>query len=81
MLDASARNIVNEGGEIISERRIRLRSFPGKEVEAVSKENYIKMQFYQVGHDLQELVVTMPRADRASTNISYFLNSFNTILQ
>ena len=81
LLDAAAENLIKEGGQLISKRRINLRSFPGKEVEVISKGTYIRMQFYQVGHDLQELIVTTPSADRGSTNIAYFLDSFNTLTQ
>jgi hypothetical protein len=80
LLDTAAKGLLKEGGQLLSEREISLGKFPGKEVEIImTNGNFATMRFYQVEHDLQEVIVTVPSADRRSTNISYFLNSFNTL--
>ena len=80
LLDTAAKTPLKEGGQLLSERKIKLGTNPGKEVEiTMANGNFARMRFYQVGHDLQEVIVTVPFADRQSTNISYFMDSFNTV--
>ena len=80
LLDTASRGVTNKGGQLLSERKIKLGPIPGKEVETIlTNGTYARMRFYQVGHDLQEVVATTPPSDRGSTNISYFLDSFNTV--
>ena len=80
LLDTAAKGITKEGGKLLSERKIKLGEIPGKEVEiTMANGDFARIRFYQVGHNLQEIIATAPSAKRQSTNISYFLDSFSTV--
>jgi len=80
LLAKATRGALDKNGKLISERDIALGTNLGREIEMVKGDgNFIKMRFYQVGHDVQELTVLVPNENRGSTNISHFLDSFRLI--
>lgn len=67
-------------GKLLAQRDIMLGTNIGREFEFLKADGYFtKMRFYQVGQDLQELIVRVPVANKGSTNISMFFDSFGLI--
>lgn len=80
LLDRAAKGSLNDGSQLLSERNIKLGAILGKEVQLITTNgDFGTMRFYQVGHNLEEVIATVPSVDRGSTNIPYFLDSFRTI--
>ncbi len=82
LLDNAAHGTLAAGDELVAERDIRIGANLGREIEIIKNNgNFVKIRFYQVEHDLQQLTVLDPRAYKQSTNISHFLDSFHLISQ
>ena len=80
LLSLTATGTLHSGDKLVEEREILIGTNLGKEIEAIKADgSYVRARIYQVGQDLQELIVLVPRADRHSTNISRFLDSFRLI--
>ena len=80
MLDASVRGALKSDCRLIAKRNISLGANQGKEIEFEKTNKFsIKMRFYQVGHNLQELTTLEPLTNQHSTNDDYFLDSFSVI--
>ena len=66
--------------KLLARKNITLGTKTGREVELVKSDGYFyKMRYYLIEHGLQTLTVRVPQADKGSTNISYFLDSFRLI--
>ena len=80
LFDKSMKGSMRAGDRLISERDITIGTNLGREVEILKiDDNFLKMRFYQVGHDLQQLTVLVPVANQQSTNITRFLDSFRLL--
>ncbi len=80
LLNTSMSGGLGKGGKILSTHKIKLGTFFGKEVEAETAGKFFaKMRFYQVGHNLQEVVTLTSLTNQHSTNASRFLDSFSVI--
>src|SRR5204863_855691 len=80
LLGKAIKGGLGEGDRLVAERDIALGTNLGREAEITKSDgSFVKMRFYQVEHDLQELTAVVPFAERESTNISYFLDSFRLL--
>jgi hypothetical protein len=80
LLRKATHGAAGRGDRLVAERGVALGTNLGLEAEIMKANGtFVKMRFYQVGHDLQELTVLVPAANRQSTNINYFLDSFSLI--
>lgn len=80
LLQTSTRGTVKEGDVLLAERDVTLGTNLGWEVEVKKADGkYFRMRAYQIRHDVQQIVVLVPMAERDSTNITRFMGSFRLI--
>lgn len=80
LLEQSLKGVIKEGDEMLGGREVRLGVNLGREIEVGKSDgSYVRMRFYQVGHDVQEVVVRVPMADRNSPSIAWFFDSFRLL--
>lgn len=72
---------LGKDGKLLQEKPITVEGFPGREIQAEKNggKAFIIDRYFLAANRMYQVAVVVPKQDRASTNISYFLDSFSLL--
>lgn len=70
---------LGKDGKLLQEKSITVEGFPGREIQAEKSDGKIFFvdRYFLAANRMYQVAVVVPMQDQASTNISYFLDSFS----
>jgi hypothetical protein len=79
--DGARNGALGKDGKLLQEKSITIEGFPGREIQVEKKggEVFVVDRYFLVANRLYQVMAVVPKQDRSSTNIPYFLDSFSLL--